>query len=369
MAAALDYAHARGIVHRDVKPSNMLLHPDGRILLADFGIARPLGPTRPYDRSPAGAERTPGSETNTSLTQAGSSMGTPEFMAPEQVRGGAITPATDTYALGIAAYEMLAGETPFGGGDVTAVLRRQLVSPPPPLRTTRSDLSPRVEEVIFWALAKDPPTVQPVPVSLPRRYARLHARARWRRVWAGCARHRLCRLVRAARSRLATPFRHRQHAAHAGADGSAAAERTAAAADRGRDHLRQDHGENTAVTAGPSGIQVHPALLAPVVGGAGEGNGGSGYPEGVPQWPAPQRGPNKRVVITAVVGLVTAIVLLVVLAALLANTVQAVLTPSSTPGASVSGSPGLTFLQPLPTTTPVPTATIRPTRFLSLPAR
>ena len=139
VAAALDYAHARGIVHRDVKPSNMLLHPDGRILLADFGIARPLNLP---DLTPKAAG-VPGSASNTSLTQAGSSMGTPEFMAPEQVRGGPISPATDTYALGIATYEMLCGETPFGGGDVTTVLRRQIVSPPPPIRTIRTDVPPR----------------------------------------------------------------------------------------------------------------------------------------------------------------------------------------------------------------------------------
>ena len=153
VAAALDYAHARGIVHRDVKPSNMLLHPDGRILLADFGIARPLDLP---DLTDTGSLATPGRGGDSSLTQAGSSMGTPEFMAPEQVRGGPITPATDTYALGISTYELLGGQTPFGGGDVAAVLRRQLISPPRPLRALRPDVSPKVEEVVFWALAKDP---------------------------------------------------------------------------------------------------------------------------------------------------------------------------------------------------------------------
>ena len=358
VAAALDYAHARGIVHRDVKPSNMLLHPDGRILLADFGIARPLDLPDLTTGSPMAAERTPGSETNTSLTQAGSSMGTPEFMAPEQVRGSAITPATDTYALGIAAYEMLAGETPFGGGDVTAVLRRQLVSPPPPLRTTRSDISPRVEEVIFWALAKDPADR---PTSAGQFAKALRAATR---------KGTLASSVGWLRQTPALPIGPRGPVSPGPLLSDTGSMRRMPELTvplpqgvlprppiEAETTVGRTNGENTAVTAGPSGIQLHPALLAPVLGGAGDGNGGSGYPEGVPQWPAPQRGPNKRVVITAVAGLVTAIVLLVVLAALLANTVQAVLTPSSTPGASVSGSPGAHLPTPLPTTTPVPTPT------------
>jgi serine/threonine protein kinase len=352
VAAALDYAHARGIVHRDVKPSNMLLHPDGRILLADFGIARPLDLPDLTTGSPVGAERTPGSGTNTSLTQAGSSMGTPEFMAPEQVRGDAITPATDTYALGIAAYEMLAGETPFGGGDVTTVLRRQLVSPPPPLRASRSDISPRVEEVIFWALAKDPADR---PASAGQFAKALRAATR---------KGTLATSVGWLRQPPAVPIGPRGPV-------SPGSLLTDTGGLRRMPELTvplpqsvlprppieaeatgiRTNADNTAVTAGPSGIPVRPEVLAPLLGGDGNGNGGSGYPEGVPQWPAPQRGPNKRAFITAVVGLVTAIALLVVLAALLANTVQAVLTPPGTPGAVVSVSPNSTQL---PTTTPVP---------------
>ena len=364
VAAALDYAHARGIVHRDVKPSNMLLHPDGRILLADFGIARPVGLPDLTARSQSGADKRSGSEANTSLTQAGSSMGTPEFMAPEQVRGGPITPATDTYALGIAAYEMLAGETPFGGGDVTTVLRRQMVSPPPPLRTTRSDVSPRVEEVIFWALAKDPADR---PASAGQFAKALRAATRkgtlatsvnWLRqapslpigprgpvspgpllTDTGSVRRMPELTVPLPQSVLPRP--------------PIEAEATAG----------RPNSDNTAVTAGPSGIQVHPGLLLPVAGGAGDGNGGSGYPEGIPQWPAPQRGPNKRMIITAVAGLVTAIVLLVVLAALLGNTVQAVLTPPGAPGAVVSASPNAHLPTALPTPTLVP-----PTDTPSIPA-
>ncbi len=153
VASALDYAHARGIIHRDVKPSNMLVHPDGRVLLADFGIARLVhlpDLTSKLARG-AGSDRS-----NTTLTVASSAIGTPEFMAPEQVRGELVTAAADQYALGIVVYDMLAGQTPFAGGDVPAVLLRQLVSPPPPLRTLRPEIPARVEDVIFWALAKDP---------------------------------------------------------------------------------------------------------------------------------------------------------------------------------------------------------------------
>jgi serine/threonine protein kinase len=153
-AAALDYAHQAGIVHRDVKLSNLLLHPDGRLLLADFGVARALnGPPE------------------ASLTVSGMTMGTPEYMAPEQIRGERVGPTTDVYALGVVAYTLLAGHTPFetpalaqvGRPDprdeqheMRGILQRQLNEPPPPLRTQRAGVSPRLEEAIFWALAKEP---------------------------------------------------------------------------------------------------------------------------------------------------------------------------------------------------------------------
>jgi serine/threonine protein kinase len=147
-AAALDYAHQHGIVHRDVKPSNLLLHPDGRLLLGDFGIARPLN----MADLPEVSSVFEGGD----LTVSGAAMGTPEYMAPEQVRGEAVSAATDTYALGVVAYALLAGHTPFEGNDLNGILARHLTETPRALRSMRRDVSRDVDEAVSWAMAKDP---------------------------------------------------------------------------------------------------------------------------------------------------------------------------------------------------------------------
>jgi serine/threonine protein kinase len=159
-AAALDYAHQHGIVHRDVKPSNFLLHGDGRLLLADFGIARPVPVPAASDDdtptlSPSAEQRAPLAQ-DAPLTQMGASVGTPEFMAPEQVRSEPVSAATDVYALGAVAYALLAGHPPFAGDDVGGILVRQVREAPPPLRALRPDVPPNVERAIAWALAKAP---------------------------------------------------------------------------------------------------------------------------------------------------------------------------------------------------------------------
>jgi serine/threonine-protein kinase len=167
-----------GIVHRDVKPSNLLLHPDGRLLLADFGVARAL------HGSP-----------DASLTTAGMTMGTPEYMAPEQIRGEKVGPAADIYALGVVAYALLAAHTPFEipalahagaagikdagatQAETRAILERQLNDPPPPLRAQNGGVAPRLEEAIFWALAKAP-TDRPPTAGAFVRAAREGSRSR-----------------------------------------------------------------------------------------------------------------------------------------------------------------------------------------------
>lgn len=105
VAEALDYAHRRGITHRDIKPSNIILTPENRIKLTDFGIAR--------IEDPEAAQQ----------TQAGDILGTPVYMAPEQVLGQKADGRTDLYALGVIAYEMVAGRRPFGGGNIAAIFQ------------------------------------------------------------------------------------------------------------------------------------------------------------------------------------------------------------------------------------------------------
>ncbi len=349
VAAALDYAHARGIVHRDVKPSNMLLHPDGRVLLADFGIARPLDLP---DLSGSASTVTAVTGGDTSLTQAGSSMGTPEFMAPEQVRGGAITPATDTYALGISTFELLGGRTPFGGADVTTVLRRQLLSPPPPLRSLRSDIPARVEEVIFWALAKDPAD-RPATSS---DFAKALRTASRKNTLVGGA-----LWLRQAPSAPSVPMGPRGPVSlnvPLEMDGSRRfPEPTLPLPEPARSRLWTGESEaalpplnsdDSTVTAGPGGINTEP-VVRNTAGGAG-----GGYVPGAPQWPAPERRPNRRIAIAAVTGLVVAIIAVIVLGALLASTVQSLLTSSTGSPAAVTGQHTAATSTPLPTPTPAP---------------
>lgn len=135
LAAALDYAHQQGVIHRDVKPSNVLIDMRGQAFLTDFGIARAAEGTR--------------------FTRAGTMVGTPEYMSPQQVRSEGIDWRTDIYSLGIVTYEMLAGRAPFKG-DTARVLHDQVYAPPPPLRAINPAVPPAVEAVVAQALAKNP---------------------------------------------------------------------------------------------------------------------------------------------------------------------------------------------------------------------
>lgn len=132
IADGLAHAHARGVVHRDVKPANVLLAPDGTPKVTDFGIARVVDDP----------------------TTTGPLMGTPCYLAPEQALGGAVGPASDLYSLGAVLYEMLSGRPPFDDPDPMVVVARHLHATVPPLHTP--GLPPAVSRLVSTLLAKDP---------------------------------------------------------------------------------------------------------------------------------------------------------------------------------------------------------------------
>jgi WD40 repeat protein/DNA-binding SARP family transcriptional activator len=136
VSGALAAAHRQGVVHRDVKPGNILLDDEGNAYLADFGIAKDLAAPE--------------------MTEPGAVKGSLPYLAPEQIRGGTITPRTDVYALGIVLYEVLVGEHPFRDVPDLAIYERQLREPLPSARSQRTDLPPAVDDVIATATAKDP---------------------------------------------------------------------------------------------------------------------------------------------------------------------------------------------------------------------
>jgi tetratricopeptide (TPR) repeat protein len=139
VADALGYAHSQNVVHRDIKPGNILLSA-GHAVVADFGIARAI--------TAAAGEQ---------LTEAGLAIGTPDYMSPEQATGEAqLDGRTDLYALGCVLYEMLAGDPPFQGRTAQAILARHLHDPPPPLRSRRPNVPPAIEQAVMTALAKVP---------------------------------------------------------------------------------------------------------------------------------------------------------------------------------------------------------------------
>ena len=135
-AEALDYAHGQGIVHRDIKPSNILLDRAGRVKVADFGIAKMAGQS-------------------TELTMAGSVMGSPQYLSPEQIKGEDLDGRSDIFSLGVVIYEILSGKRPFEGDTITTLVYQILHKEPPPISELRA-VPPRLEELMRRMLAKDP---------------------------------------------------------------------------------------------------------------------------------------------------------------------------------------------------------------------
>ena len=118
IAAGLAHAHERGLVHRDLKPTNIVFDEEGRARITDFGIARMSGAD--------------------TLTEAGTLVGTAAYMSPEQASGGTITPASDVYSFGVIVFRMLTGRLPFESSNAVDLVRRQLYEAPPPITAIRS---------------------------------------------------------------------------------------------------------------------------------------------------------------------------------------------------------------------------------------
>jgi eukaryotic-like serine/threonine-protein kinase len=136
LGRGLDALHSHGVVHRDVKPSNVLVDDDGVAALADFGLARGVDSTQ--------------------LTRDGQLLGTPHYLAPELIEGAAAQPASDIYALGCVLYECLVGDPPFAGRTDAEIGFAHLVEPPPDPRERRPDLPAELGHVVLLALEKDP---------------------------------------------------------------------------------------------------------------------------------------------------------------------------------------------------------------------
>src|SRR3954471_20174285 len=134
IASGLDYAHPRGIVHRDVKPGNILLSEDGEVKITDFGIAKLA---------------------SLDVTQTGIALGTPSYMSPEQIQGHPLDGRSDQFSLGVLLYQMLTGRLPFAGGNAHSVLYKILHDEPERPSAVNAALPPAVDQVLAKALAKE----------------------------------------------------------------------------------------------------------------------------------------------------------------------------------------------------------------------
>src|SRR5215217_9056532 len=130
--AAVGFAHRHGIVHRDIKPHNVLVGPEGRLKVTDFGIAR------------SGASQ---------MTEVGSIIGTAQYLSPEQARGAPVDQTSDLYSVGVVLFEMLTGQVPFSGDSAIEIAMKHLNEPPRPPSTLRPEIPPELDQVVLRALA------------------------------------------------------------------------------------------------------------------------------------------------------------------------------------------------------------------------
>jgi serine/threonine-protein kinase len=135
---ALDYMHKHGVVHRDLKPENIMVDGDDRIKLIDFGIAMKEDARR------------------LTFVNLSTTLGTPDYISPEQVKGQRGDQRSDIYALGVMLYEMLTGETPFSGPNPLAVMNERVLHDPRPARKLRAEISPELQEILSRALEREP---------------------------------------------------------------------------------------------------------------------------------------------------------------------------------------------------------------------
>jgi eukaryotic-like serine/threonine-protein kinase len=138
IAAALEYIHGHGVVHRDLKPENIMIDADDHIKLIDFGIAASVGARR------------------LTFAKFSQTMGTPDYISPEQVKGKRGDARSDIYALGVMLYEMLTGKVPFTGPNAFIIMNDRLLNNPVPPREIDPSISPQLQEIIYRALERDP---------------------------------------------------------------------------------------------------------------------------------------------------------------------------------------------------------------------
>ncbi|MBI5930547.1 MAG: serine/threonine protein kinase [Chloroflexi bacterium] len=150
LADALDYAHQRNVIHRDIKPNNVMFNEKGTSFLVDFGLARLSG-------------------ASVGLTTQNTLLGTPTYMAPEQWQSAKVGPAADQYALGVIVYALLTGQTPFNGDTPFQLMHDHLYTAPPPVHNLRADLPAAVQDVLAKVLAKDPASRYPTVTEFARK--------------------------------------------------------------------------------------------------------------------------------------------------------------------------------------------------------